>query len=84
MKVLPHSVVQELLTPVLVVEEKGNLLTEEKRVEHLTTWAHIKEGRYLIKEAEKEVVELVIKTEKAVSKELIEAGSSFSIYPQNS
>jgi len=41
-------------------------------------------GRFLINQDKRQVIEIEINTEKPISHEIIDVGSSLSLYPQNS
>lgn len=57
---------------------------EKNKVDQVTTWGLVREGRYLVKVPERQIVELEIETERDITHDLIDVGSSLSIYPQNS
>jgi sulfite reductase alpha subunit-like flavoprotein len=57
---------------------------EKNKVDQVTTWSRVREGRYLVKAPERQIVELEIETERDITHDLIDVGSSLSIYPQNS
>jgi predicted Rdx family selenoprotein len=57
---------------------------EKNKVDQVTTWGRVREGRYLVNAPERQIVELEIETERDITHDLIDVGSSLSIYPQNS
>lgn len=80
LKNLKSDEISHLLTPVVVIDKQST--EPEKRVqEHLTTWGKITGGKVLVEEDDRIVLELEFLTEKEVSRELIDVGSSFSVYP---
>ena len=50
----------------------------------MTTNAKVIGGRFLINHDQRQVIEIEIETEKLISHEVIDVGSSLSLYPQNS
>lgn len=54
---------------------------KEEKVEHLTTFAKVKIGRYLVDEGDRQILEVMMETDKDISSDLIDVGSSFSVYP---
>lgn len=81
LSIMSPSSVAELLTPVTLAVRT----TETKQeVLHLTTWATLSASKLILDDAGKQVYEITLVTEKDISRDLIEVGSSFSLYPQNS
>lgn len=75
------------MTQVKVEEEEDTEMSEsaereaeKSKVDHVNTNARVVEGRYLV-EGERQIIELVLDTEREVTHELIDVGSSFSLYP---
>jgi len=79
LKKMPKSEVQDLLKPVIVVaqSEEKEAPEDKKRVEQMTTQARVVGGQIIINKPDRQVIELEIKTDKEIAKELIEVGSSF-------
>ncbi|TNV80606.1 hypothetical protein FGO68_gene3840 [Halteria grandinella] len=71
------------LTPIMIDEVQQIEPEAKKTVEHLTAHAIVTGGKFLIDTPDRQVIELELLVDKEVSKDLIDVGSSFSIYPQN-
>jgi sulfite reductase alpha subunit-like flavoprotein len=85
-KSMPSDSIKEMLTPVLIEEpdEKEELDKKDSKLDQITTNAKVVGGRFLVKQDKRQVIEIEIQTEKPISHEIIDVGSSLSIYPQNS
>lgn len=81
LKSLCKNEVERMLTPVVIEEKAAE--PEKKTVEHMTTMAQVVQGRMLIDTEERQVIELELITDKDIPRDLIDVGSSFSIYPHN-
>ena len=83
---MPKEKIEELKKPVMIEEEieKSEKEAEKNKLDQITTFAKVKGGRYIINEAERQIIEIELETERDITHDLIDVGSSFSIYPQNS
>lgn len=83
LKALPSDKVKELLTPVLIEEpeEEEEAAQKISKLDQITTTARVKSGRFLINNDKRQVIEIEIQTDKPISHEMIDVGSSLSLYP---
>lgn len=87
LKKLPAETIKELLTPVIQPEEEGEMSesaereAEKSKVDQINSQARVKGGRYLINTPERQIIEVEIETEREITHDLIDVGSSLSIYP---
>jgi len=83
LRALGPDIVGELLTPVAMTLKQTTEVVKQE-VLHQTTWATLSSKKLILESTEKQVYEVELVTDKEVSKSLIDVGSSFSLYPQNS
>lgn len=64
--------------------ESSEREAEKNKVDQVNTYAKVVAGRYLVNSEERQIIELELETEREITHDLIDVGSSLSIYPQNS
>jgi hypothetical protein len=87
LKKLPGETVKEMLTPVIQPDEESELTesaereAEKSKVDQINSQARVKGGRYLINAPERQIIEVELETEREITHDLIDVGSSLSMYP---
>lgn len=63
------------------MSEKEQKEAEKQKIDQVTTWARVKDGRYIVQEKERQIIEIELESEREIGHDLIDVGSSFSLYP---
>lgn len=76
--------IQGLLKPIENVDVEIEVQDSEPKIQSQHMHANIVSGRYLVQKEGREIIEVKLDFLRDIPRELIDVGSSFSLYPHNS